>query len=194
MIHFIKRGRGGTYLKYVQPIRDRKKLDAMKRELLRSGYRNYMLFLVGINTGLRISDILTLKVKDVRDQTHLTLKEKKTSKIKRLKITGISEELYNYTENMDDEDYLFASQKGHNQPITRVQAYRILNNAAQKVGIREEIGTHTLRKTYGYHFYQKTKDVALLQELFNHSSPSVTLRYIGINQDVMDRAMDDFIL
>ncbi len=181
-------------MKYVQPIRDRKKLDAMKRELLRSGYRNYMLFLVGINTGLRISDILTLKVKDVRDQTHLTLKEKKTSKIKRLKITGISEELYNYTENMDDEDYLFASQKGHNQPITRVQAYRILNNAAQKVGIREEIGTHTLRKTYGYHFYQKTKDVALLQELFNHSSPSVTLRYIGINQDVMDRAMDDFIL
>ncbi|MDO5293692.1 MAG: site-specific integrase [bacterium] len=181
-------------MEYVQPIRDRKKVEAMKRELLRSGYRNYMLFLVGINTGLRISDILTLKVKDVRDQTHLTLKEKKTSKIKRLKITGITEELNDYTENMEDEQYLFASQKGYNQPITRVQAYRILNKAAANVGIKEEIGTHTLRKTYGYHFYQKTKDVALLQELFNHSSPSVTLRYIGINQDVMDKAMDDFVL
>ncbi|MDO5519929.1 MAG: site-specific integrase [bacterium] len=181
-------------MEYVQPIRDRKKVEAMKRELLRSGYRNYMLFLVGINTGLRISDILTLRVKDVKDQTHLTLKEKKTSKIKRLKITGISEELNDYIEDMDEEKYLFSSQKGYNQPITRVQAYRILNKAAANVGIKEEIGTHTLRKTYGYHFYQKTKDVALLQELFNHSSPSVTLRYIGINQDVMDKAMDDFVL
>lgn len=179
---------------YVQPIRDRRKVDAMKRELLRGGYRNYMLFLVGINTGLRISDILSLKVSDVRNQTHLTLREKKTSKIKRIKIMGISKELEDYIEGMLDEQYLFPSKKGHNKPITRVQAYRILNKAANAIGLREEIGTHTLRKTYGYHFYQKTKDVALLQELFNHSSPSVTLRYIGINQDVMDRAMDDFVL
>ncbi|MDX9806823.1 MAG: site-specific integrase, partial [bacterium] len=53
---------------------------------------------------------------------------------------------------------------------------------------------HTLRKTFGYHFYQKTKDVALLQQLFNHSAPSVTLRYIGINQDIMDMAIEDFSL
>ena len=179
---------------FVQPIRDRKMIEAMKRELLRTGYRNYMLFLVGINTGLRISDILSLKVKDVRNQTYLTLREKKTSKIKRLKITGIGQELDDYTENMGEDQYLFASQKGHNEPITRVQAYRILNKAAEAIGLNEDIGTHTLRKTYGYHFYQKTKDVALLQELFNHSSPSITLRYIGINQDVMDRAMNDFVL
>lgn len=179
---------------FVQPIRDKKMIEAMKRELLRTGYRNYMLFLVGINTGLRISDILSLKVKDVRNQTYLTLREKKTSKIKRLKITGIGQELDDYTENMEEDQYLFASQKGHNEPITRVQAYRILNKAAEAIGLNEDIGTHTLRKTYGYHFYQKTKDVALLQELFNHSSPSITLRYIGINQDVMDRAMNDFVL
>ncbi len=179
---------------FVQPIRDKKMIEAMKRELLRTGYRNYMLFLVGINTGLRISDILSLKVKDVRNQTYLTLREKKTSKIKRLKITGIGQELDDYTENMGEDQYLFASQKGHNEPITRVQAYRILNKAAEAIGLNEDIGTHTLRKTYGYHFYQKTKDVALLQELFNHSSPSITLRYIGINQDVMDRAMNDFVL
>lgn len=179
---------------FVQPIRDKRKIDAMKRQLLRDGYRNYMLFLVGINTGLRISDILKLKVKDVKDQTHLTLREQKTSKRKKIKITGISDELEQYIESMDEEEYLFQSQKGVNQPITRVQAYRILNKAADAVGIGGEIGTHTLRKTYGYHFYQKTKDVALLQELFNHSAPSVTLRYIGINQDVMDKAMDDFVL
>jgi integrase len=93
---------------------------------------------------------------------------------------------------MDDEDYLFRSFRSQ-LPIKRVQAYKILKRAAKKVGI-SEIGTHTLRKTFGYHFYQRTKDVALLQEIFNHSSPSVTLRYIGINQDIIDKAIDDFSL
>ncbi|BBF42433.1 prophage LambdaSa2, site-specific recombinase, phage integrase family [Lachnospiraceae bacterium KM106-2] len=179
---------------FVQPIREKEQIDAMKRELLKIGYRNYMMFLVGINTGLRISDILKLQVRDVRGQSHITIREQKTSKRKKIKITGISTQIDDYTAGMENDAYLFASQKGENQPISRVQAYRILNQAASKVGIREEIGTHTLRKTYGYHFYQKTKDVALLQELFNHSSPSITLRYIGINQDIMDQAMDDFIL
>ena len=94
---------------------------------------------------------------------------------------------------MDFEDYIFQSRKGANKPITRVQAYRILNSSAQKIGL-EEIGTHTLRKTFGYHFYNQTKDIALLQELFNHSAPSVTLRYIGINQDKIDQAYDNFSL
>lgn len=56
----------------------------------------------------------------------------------------------------------------------------------------EEIGTHTLRKTFGYHFYKKTKDVAMLQDIFNHSAPVVTKRYIGITQDEIDEAIDKF--
>ena len=74
-----------------------------------------------------------------------------------------------------------------------MQAYRILNIAAKKVGINE-VGSHTLRKTMGYFHYQQYKDVALLQEMFNHSAPSITLRYIGINQDVMDKTIEDFYL
>ena len=58
----------------------------------------------------------------------------------------------------------------------------------------ESVGTHSLRKTFGYHHYQKHKDVALLQELFNHSAPSVTLDYIGVNQDLMDETIKDFYL
>ena len=79
------------------------------------------------------------------------------------------------------------------QNIGRVQAYRILNKAAAEVGLIE-IGTHTLRKTFGYHFYKRYKDVALLQEIFNHSAPSITLRYIGINQDIIDEAVGGFHL
>ena len=122
------------------------------------------------------------------------MKEDKTGKPKRFKINNrLKDELDKYVDGMNDNEYLFKSQKGENKSINWVQAYRILNDAARKVGL-VEIGTHTLRKTFGYHFYQKTKDVALLQELFNHSSPSVTLRYIGINQDIMGKAIDDFNL
>ncbi|KUO66134.1 MAG: integrase [Gracilibacter sp. BRH_c7a] len=181
-------------MEFVQPIREKDKIEDMKQQLLKNGTRDYLLFYTGINTGLRISDILELKVVDVQDKTHISIKEKKTDKHKRFKMNnGLRDELNRYIVGMDDNEYLFKSKKGDNKPITRVQAYRILNDAAKKIGL-DEIGTHTLRKTFGYHFYQKTKDVALLQELFNHSAPSVTLRYIGINQDIMDNAMDDFSL
>jgi integrase len=178
----------------VQPIRDKKKLEAMKQELLRQGYRDYLLFVLGINTGFRVSDLLELKVKDVKDVTHITVQEKKTKKIKRAYINSyLREQLDSYISTMNDDEYLFQSRKGSNNPISRVQAYRILNKAAERVGL-EEIGTHTLRKTFGYHHYQLHKDVAILQELFNHSAPSVTLRYIGVNQDNMDKTLHDFCL
>lgn len=180
-------------MEFVQPIRDKRKLEEIKVVLKKQSLRDWFLFIMGINTGLRISDLLKLKVEDVRRRTHIVITEEKTDKKKRFIINrNLEVQIEEYTTGMDDEDYLFPSQKT-GKPVTRVQAYRILNQAAGKVGL-EEIGTHTLRKTFGYHFYQKTKDVALLQELFNHSAPSVTLRYIGINQDVMDRAIDDFSL
>lgn len=180
-------------MNYVQPIRDPQKLQEVKAILKRQSYRDYFLFSLGINTGLRISDILPLKVKDVKNKSHISIKELKTKKDKRFRINNALAEIINdYTAGMDPEAYLFPSQKTDG-PIKRVQAYKILNKAAAQAGL-SEIGTHTLRKTFGYHFYQQTKDVALLQELFNHSAPSVTLRYIGINQDVMDKAIDGFSL
>ena len=58
----------------------------------------------------------------------------------------------------------------------------------------EKVGTHTMRKTFGYHHYKKFKDIAILQKIFNHSSPQVTLRYIGIEQDQIDESYTNFIL
>jgi integrase len=96
---------------------------------------------------------------------------------------------------MDDCEYLFQSKKGNNQPIQRMQAWRILNDVARKVGIKGEIGTHSLRKTFGYHMYKHCKgDVTIVQKFLNHSSPSVTLRYIGITQDSMDDLIDSFCI
>ncbi|MFD1676865.1 tyrosine-type recombinase/integrase [Alicyclobacillus fodiniaquatilis] len=67
-----------------------------------------------------------------------------------------------------------------------MQAWKALNKAAKTVGIKERIGTHTLRKTFAYHAYKQGQDITLIQKLLNHSAPSVTLRYIGITQDQMD--------
>ena len=176
----------------VQPIRDKEIIAKFKNELLKKSYRDYMLFVIGINTGLRISDILPLKVKDVTG-IHIIIKEKKTGKNKRFKInSNLRAELDKYIINMNDNDYLFPSRKG-DKPISRIQAYRILNDVAEKLGV-PEVGTHTLRKTFGYWHYKQFKDVAILQKIFNHSAPSVTLEYIGITADLVDKTIDDFYL
>lgn len=179
-------------MKVVQPIRNPRDIENMKNELAKGGSRNRLLFTMGINTGLRVSDILALKVGDVNGKDFYALKEKKTDKAKRINLHAVKQEIAAFCANRDPEEWLFPSRKG-DQAITRIQAYRILNDAAEVCGL-EEIGTHTLRKTFGYHFYQRYHDVAALQKLFNHSSPSVTLRYIGIEQDQLDEMTNDFSL
>ncbi|MEH7116896.1 site-specific integrase [Neobacillus vireti] len=175
-------------MEFVQPIRDLEKIEEMKRRL---SPRDSFMFTLGINVGCRISDLLQLRVKDIRGRSHLIIEESKTGKTKRFLINSKLKQLvYEYTERMNDEDWLFPSRKG-DKPITRIQAYRVLNKTAKEIGL-DEIGTHTLRKTFGYWFYKNTHDVAMLQEIFNHSAPSITLRYIGINQDCMDEALKDF--
>lgn len=179
-------------MNFVQPIRDQETIEAIKDYLMRQSYRNYMLFVFGINTGLRIQDILKLKVKDVMGE-YLVMTEMKTGKRKIMKITAVlKKEIKRYTADMNPEDVLFPSrQGGKNKPIKRDMAYKIMKNAAIEFGL-VDIGTHTLRKTFGYHMYQKTKDITLVQNMLNHSDKSITMRYIGMDQDMMDAAMNRF--
>ena len=180
----------------VQPIRDKKKISAMKTLLKAKNEKYYLMFRIGINVGLRVSDILELKVGDVRAKDHITICEKKTGKTKRFLLPAtLQKEINSYIKenNMNDEEYLIKSQKGNNKPITRIQAYRVLNEVAKQIGI-DEVGTHTMRKTFGYHHYKQNKDVAILQDIFNHSAPSITLRYIGINDDMKDDSLKNFDL
>lgn len=186
-------------MNFVQPIRDREKLEEMKEELKKRGTRDYLLFYTGINTGLRVSDIVKLNYNDVRDitgnmKTHITIIETKTKKVKKFPLcNGLLIELERYTRNMNRGEYLFKSQKGINRPITTTQAYRIIEETAKVIGL-EEIGTHSMRKTFGYFHYQQYHDIAILQQIFNHSSPSITLRYIGIDQDEIDKSYHNFSL
>jgi len=177
-------------MKTVQPIRDKNKIREIESILKSQNLRDYILFELGIYSGLRISDILNLKVKDLKNQEFFTLKEKKTGKTKRLAINPtLKKELAKYLLDKKDNEYIIKSREGKNKPISRVMAWNILNNVAKQVGL-EEIGTHSLRKTFAYHLYmQNNKDIVLVQKLLNHSSPQVTLRYIGILQEEMDDAV-----
>lgn len=175
----------------VQPIRDPELLEDIMHYLRQVNRRNYMLFLTGIHTGLRISDILKLRVRDVTG-THISIREKKTRKQKLILITpDLKRELRSYIEGMQPHEYLFKSRQGSNRPIGRSMAYKILQSVSDEFDL-SEIGCHTLRKTFGYWHYKQYKDVVMLMNHFNHSTEKVTLRYIGELQDTMDVAMKRF--
>ncbi|NLV23124.1 MAG: site-specific integrase [Syntrophomonadaceae bacterium] len=180
----------------VEAIKDKRKIEDMKKVLKAHNHRDYLLFVLGINTGLRISDLLQLTLGDVLDQKNrpaqqIVIKEQKTGKERKIILNDVVrkalQEAIASKKDVQLGDYLFKSQKGDNRPISRVQAWQVLNNAARAVGIEGRIGTHTLRKTFGYHAYQQGIDITLLQQLFGHSAPSITLRYIGITQDDIDQ-------
>lgn len=147
------------------------------------------MYLFGIYSGLRISDILKFKVRDVKGKDTIRLREKKTGKEKRFPINGkLKKEIAKYIEGKKDYDYLFPSRQRKNAAISRQQAYNIIKEAGEHFGL-DNLGTHTLRKTFGYHMYKQTKDAITIQKILNHSSVETTLRYIGITQDTMDTAM-----
>jgi len=176
----------------VQPIRNLQQLEDMKWALKRfCGERDYILFLLGINTGLRVGDMVKLKVKDVKKKKEFIIKEGKTDKPRKIYIIGLYDVLNNYINTLDSQ-WLFPSRKG-DKPITTVQVWRQLNKAAEMAEI-EHIGTHTMRKTFGYWHYKQYKDVAKLQMILNHSHPSITLKYIGITDEEIEDSFKGFLL
>lgn len=171
----------------VEPIRDKKQIEKMKKYLMNHNERDYVLFVVGINSGLRISDLLKLRVEDVQGKDRVILTEQKTGKVKNFRLgDGSIRAIKSYLKNTGmTEGWLFPSRKGDN-PITRIQAYRIINDAGVVAGVKDNIGTHTMRKTFGYHAYRQGVDIAMIMQTLNHSSASITKRYIGITQDELD--------
>ena len=179
-------------MEFVQPIRNLKQIETIKKLLKQQNLRDYCLFTVGINSGLRISDLLNLTVNDVIDKDkikdRIRLREKKTNKFKDFPLSDNAKSSireYLKTRNYKPNEPLFLSRKNKGF-LLRQQAYKIINDVAKSIGIKDKIGTHTLRKTFGYHAYNNGYDITLIQKLFNHSTPAITLRYIGITQEELD--------
>ena len=177
----------------VEPIRNKSDLKRIEKVLRQQSLRNLLMFTIGTNCGLRISDILALDVGDVKGKKYICLTEKKTGKQKRFPVNDKLKPMFEkFTKERDESEPLFVSMFGNR--MERTQCWRIINDACKQVGLEYRIGTHTLRKTFGYHHYKKFKDVAMLQKIFNHYTPYVTLRYIGIEQDKIDESYNNFIL
>jgi len=171
----------------VSPIRDLKQINDMKEFLMSRNERDYLLFVLGINSGLRISDLLKLTVEDVKNGT-ITIREQKTSKAKQFALSDTCTKAIKHwlkTSGLT-AGTLFPSEKDRSKPITKQSAWRILNVAADYCGITENIGTHSLRKTFGWHSYRNGAEIGYLQSCFNHSSQAITMIYLGITEDELN--------
>lgn len=164
--------------------------------------RNKMLFLIGINVGIRASDLRTLKWSFFftrKDDGSLNFndfyslqpkKQRKQKKFVKLHFNEtVKQAIKNYISEYPFEsldEYLFASRVG-NEPITVDALRKIIKNTAYEAGIEQNIGSHSLRKTWGFwcwHEYpDKNKALVILQRAFNHSSTQITMKYIGLMDD-----------
>lgn len=178
---------GNNTMEYVDAIRDTGKIKAIKKHLKDQSSRDYLLFVFGINTGLKISEILTIRWCDILNENGTVKNFMERDSKRNIPIYVNSKVKYAITLYLSSlsyqfHDYVFKSSKT-SEPITRQQAYRIINKAAKNVGIEGNIGTHSMRKTFGYHAYKKGIAIALLQKIFHHTSSSETLKYLGINKE-----------
>ena len=160
------------------------------KRLLANRHRDLLLFTLGINNGLRIGDLLRLKVKDLKDlkagQT-LKVREAKTGKVNQLMLNTTSYKLFKeYLKALapNDNDYLFRSNKGANAPISVPYASTLIKGWCREVGLQGNYGSHSLRKTFGC-IQRKRYGVSweLLSSRFNHASLATTKRYLGITDE-----------
>jgi len=193
--------------KRVEPIKNKEDIKAMKEAMIEDeDWRAYLMFTVGINFGLRISDLLSLKFNDLIDKEGdfrevFTIDESKTNKRKNIKINQSVKDAI----NMVIENTFLKRMENYNRPMvwsgnnsresmSRTTAHRIMKKYSKKVEIEDNISTHSLRKTHAFHIYKKTGDLALVQKILNHSSPEMSLRYLGINSKQMNEAVNNLNL
>mgnify|MGYP001406885528 CR=1 FL=1 len=196
-----------------QPIRNRQELQNFSSyyKQVKPHLRNYTLVVLGLNTALRISDLLNLRWRSVYDfkkncfRDHLLIWEHKTGKRNYIAINQNAKNalyLYFMEKNPDPEEYIPLLEETHcikrwdaapelpgamqfAKYITS-QAYRIIKEDASHTTSEEAISCHSLRKTFGYYAWQEGVQPALLMNVFNHSSFHITKRYLGIEQDEKD--------
>lgn len=180
-----------------QPIRNTEQLKIFKAyyQSEKPNPRNYTLIIIGLNSALRISDILRLTYGDVYDfernlwKTHIMITEQKTGKTNRVYMNReIQKTLTEFTDPAleGSSAWLFGSQRQKARPLSRFQAYRIVKEAASFAGLDAGISCHSLRKTFGYYAWKQGTPPALLMSIYNHSAYGITKRYLGIDQDDKD--------
>ena len=170
----------------VEPIKSKKYIQTIKK-LLSDKPLDYALFTVGINTNLRASDLLRIKVKHVKDlkpNDEIVLNEKKTRKERRINLNKaciVAIQGLLASKEYSDKDYLFTGQRG---VLTVPTVNAKVKTWCRAINLKGNYGSHTLRKTWGYH--QRVSfgtDLPTLMECFNHSTPKQTLAYLCVQPE-----------
>ena len=188
-----------------QPIKNKEKLDRFKNFYIEEEYnpRNYMFISLGLNTALRVSDLLKFTWNDVYNfdndcfRTHVKLTEQKTTKqsvifLNSRIINSLSWYKSKALIKFSPDTFLFSND--NNQHISRSTAYRIVHNAAVSCEIEGVISPHSLRKTFGYYAWKQGTSPVLLMDIYQHSSFEITKRYLGIEQDERDSVFRDVVI
>ncbi len=175
-------------------IEDKKIIEKIKYEYRRRGWiRDLLLFVLTINTGVKLTELLKLKVCDIKNKQKLTIGETFT-KIK--KIFPLNEEIKElvkeYTKDRDAKEPLFISKTG--KPIDRIQVFRNFKEICFKLELENKYSVSSWRKTFGYHYYKKYGDLAILEWIFNQSTVSETLKFIGIKENINSHLVKEFCL
>ena len=199
-----KRAAKSTGQHTTEPIRDHQMVlqwlriaEEHDKKRAKGGVSWYLLLLLGFNTGLRISDICDLKVSDVRDRERIRIIANKTGKESNIKLQApVQKRLNEILRARGGGEFILQSRQkgvktGTARPISRQRAFLIVKKIAKTAGFQGHVGCHTLRKTFAFELYMTTGDLSLVQKVLNHSSQMETLRYIGLDQMAVDKAIDD---
>lgn len=181
-------------MNWVAPIKDDETLQKFRDTLRSVDDKYYILFEIGIGTGLQLQDILQFKVKDVRGKDMLiaVIGTRQIEQAFPLK-PELQAVITDFIDGRDDDEYLITGYASTNRPLSREQAYRIFKQTGNKIGLKS-IGTQTMRKTFAWRYYKETGDIQYIQNLLNHASPNITFRYIGEKPNIKviyDKITDD---
>ena len=171
-------------MNWVAPIKDDETLQQFKDKLREMDDKYYIMFEIGVGTGLQLQEILKFKNKDIRGKEYIdayigTKNIKRTFHIPE----NVRKIIDDFTEGKDPDAYLILGHASSPAPLSREQAYRALKSAGKSIGLTS-IGAQTMRKTFAWRYYKATGDIYYLQNLLNHASPSITYRYIGEKPNV----------
>lgn len=178
--------------KWLQIAKDH---DAKRK---RGGVSWYLLLVLGFNTGLRIGDICSLRVKDVRGRERVNIEAQKTDKMSDVKLQAAAQKvLASALKDKNEDEYVLISRQkgrkdGKEKPISRQRCYSIIKEIAGQAGFEEHVGCHTMRKTFAWNYYKASGgDLAKLQKILNHSSQEATIHYLGLDRKALDEVIDD---
>lgn len=178
------------------PIKSKTKVLDIQDYLKAKNTRDYVLFVLGIATGYRAGDLVSLQVRDIKqalDAGYFEILESKKKNSKNIRkcnikprkvyiVSKLEKVLKAYIRDKKDYEYMFPSRKGEFIEVERVTT--ILKEVGSVFGL-DKITAHSLRKTYAYHLWvENDYNTLLIKELLGHSSIEETKRYLGLDDEV----------